>query len=164
MRVVGISLLLVLTASVAIATFEILPEHRVTPENMEEHGISVHVLVGEPARCFRGISMWVQIPLSVSAAALTVRESSGAVTVRAELAIRELPKNPTYRSGYVPPGMDAAPPHLIEKQDRFSFLVDGFRGVSFCLASTSLESARLDLTSDQPFTSWWLAPLSQWSR
>jgi hypothetical protein len=163
MRAIAISSLLVLTASVAVATTVVIQSQRVSPENMEEHGISVHSLTDEPG-CSPSTLMLVQVPMKVSAAALTVRDSNGTVIVYAKLAIQEDPKEPAYRSGYVPPGMDKAPPYLIEMQERFSFLADGFRGVSFCLASTSLGSATLNLTSDRPPASWWLDPLSQWAK
>jgi hypothetical protein len=174
MRVIGISLLLVLTASVAIATVEIVPTHLVTPENMVEHGISVHSLADEPG-CGKSTKMWVQIPLSASTAFLTVRDPSGTVIVNAELAVREHPKDPSLRIGYISPGKDTAPPFLIKAQERFNFLADGFRGVSFCLDDASLQSAklnlitdrtftRLNLATDRAYTNWWLYPLSQWAR
>jgi hypothetical protein len=119
--------------------------------------------------------MWVQIPLSATTAFLTVRDPSGTVIVSAELAVREHPKDPSLRIGYVPPGKDTAPPFLIKAQERLNFLADGFRGVSFCLDNASLQSAKLNLVTDrtstrlkrvtdQAYIDWWLYPLSQWAR
>ncbi len=136
----------------------------VTNKNAKLFGIAFYK-VSKSYKCGPDLEIWITAPKKAKRATFEIRSEQNAMIFLGSLNVQKYIAEPIFKKGatYTDGTTDEL---LINNQKNYSFMADGFRGITLCINSQYLSKATIKFDDMRPnglvTKAWDLGKINQW--